>query len=72
MNLLADGAGSLQDTSRRGAAMEAAEPCDILSIPNNKFQKILSSLIQKELEDRIRVLSGLPFFDVLFFFKAKL
>jgi len=52
------------DKSRRECTMEAAEPCDMLCISIDKFKDIFVTLVQNELEDRLNVLSGLPFLDV--------
>ncbi len=53
-----------RDQSKRECTMEAAEPCDMLCVSIDKFKDIFLTLVQRELEDRLNVLSGLPFLDV--------
>lgn len=49
---------------RRAATIEVSETCDLLCIPRKDYQSIFLNLIQRDLDQKLRVLVGLPFLSV--------
>lgn len=51
------------ERTKRAATIQVAESADMLAIPRERFKDILLSLIQKELDVKLKVLMCLPFFE---------
>ena len=54
---------SYYERTKRSATIQVAESADMLAIPRERFKDILLSLIQRELDVKIKVLMCLPFFE---------
>lgn len=50
------------ERTKRAASIQIAESADLLAIPRDKFKEILLTMIQKELDVKLKVLQCLPFF----------
>ena len=55
-----------QAIHKRASTVEVAESLYCLSIPRENVQNVLVSMIQKELDQKVKVLMCLPFFEVRF------
>jgi len=55
----------VEDWAKRTATIETVESCDLLCLSREKFQEIFLDLIEKDLNERLSVLSLLPFLRVL-------
>ena len=51
------------ERTKRSASVQVAESVDLLSIPRDRFKQILLTLIQDELDLKLKVLLKLPFFE---------
>jgi len=52
-----------QEIEKRSATIEIGEPSDILLMSRKTFQNIFMNLVQKEVDDKIRILMTLPLFE---------
>jgi len=53
------------ENAKRFASIFTAEDCEFLTIPREKFKEILVSVLQKDIDDKIKVLQSLPFLKVI-------